>query len=156
MITSHQKDELRALLERDLEQNGRFVDEVLRNVDHWLDEDSGQFYVSQHKRTVFRLDSRQLPALQHAYAAFEDLQGAMEPANFEGTPIHELIVKARGALSCNLNETPEPDAFLKFAKEFYGISNRQAYGYYFKRRMNELAVTVFDDERSLRIDSERG
>ena len=57
-MTGEEKRELQDLLAEGIKQRGQTPDDILRDTDVPLDEDSGQFFVTQHERIVFQLECK--------------------------------------------------------------------------------------------------
>ena len=60
-MTGEEKRELQDLLAEGIKQRGQTPDDILRDTDVPLDEDSGQFFVTQHERIVFQLECKRPP-----------------------------------------------------------------------------------------------
>lgn len=145
-MTEDEKKELRDLLARGLKKQGLTPEKILRDTNTALDEDSGQFYVTEHERIVFHLNPDTLPVLLYAYSAYEDFLDLTTPSHMSGR-CYELIVKARSLYSDYQTAHPMVQSFMWFAKEYFDVSNRQAYAYYMKRDANLLPITQFSDEK---------
>ena len=144
-MTEEEKRELRDLLAKGIDERGQTPDDILRDSDIPLDEDSGQFYVTHHERIVFQLEPELLPALLYAYSAYEDLIDLTSPPQMSGRCL-ELIQKARDICPDFKSHRPELKSFSWFAKEFFDIGNRQAFAYFQKRDINLLGICQFADE----------
>ena len=146
-MTDDEKVELKTLLQDDLEIKGLKETEIIRRVYIPLDYDSGQFYITEAELTVFRISPHYAPALIHAYKAFEDAHGMVSPSHFKGR-ISELLAQVsslfpkpefRKAVLCSSH-------YIWIAHYLYGLPQRQAYGYFYKREMNTSVLIEFADE----------
>ena len=143
-MTDDEKRELQNLLSDDLKTNGKSEADIIRETDSFLDEDSGQFFISSPELIVFQLQPQYAPALLHAYCVFEDAHNMTSPNHFGGRLLELIrILPAFFPIPKFKERVFSQNHFIWLAYELYQIPEQQAYGYFFKREMNMMNLITF-------------
>ncbi|WP_371061515.1 hypothetical protein [Rhodosalinus sp. 5P4] len=152
-MTEQEIKELRLRLAREVERYAE-RDDYITGAWVKIGETNALALTSEAEMLVFDIAPEQVASLQTAYAGYLVLEDLIVPSLFDDRTT-ELIEKARDLVpplkSFGRNipfATGMMDErfFAWFAREFFGISRRQAYAIYAKHDFNVHASVVFSDE----------
>lgn len=152
-MTEQEINQLRRRLAREVERYAEGEDYI---TDAWvkIGETNALALTSEAEMLVFGIAPEQVAALQTAYMGYLVLEDIIAPSPFDERTT-ELIEKARDIvppLKSFGRDIPfatgmmDERFFAWFAREFFGISHRQAYAIYAKHDFNVHAIAVFSDE----------